>query len=74
MGQVAGRAGPFFLTPILDKHAALVHGTSFTPIALASPQTGQNTQYTKQKQAVLTEDGKPGGTLRTFFVCTSERK
>lgn len=24
-------------------------------------------------QGVLTEDGKPGGTFRTFFVCTSER-
>lgn len=25
-------------------------------------------------QGVLTEDGKPGGTFRTFFVCTSEKR
>lgn len=42
------------------------------PHLLLSPwhqyKAEQNKQYTKQKQAVLTEDGKPGGTFRTFFV------
>lgn len=67
---MAGCAGHSYLIHILDKQRWCTE-----PHLLPSPayqcRTEQNTYYAKQKQAVLTEDGKPGGTFRTFFVCTS---
>lgn len=75
VGQVAGGAGPCYLIHILDKTR---HSGGWDPIY--SYLLGINTELNKinniqkQKRAVLTEDGKPGGTFRTFFVWTSERK
>lgn len=69
MGQVAGGAGYCYLIHILDKTRRsggwdLIY--SYLLGINTEPNKMNNIQ--KQKRAVLTEDGKPGGTFRTFFV------